>query len=82
MEDASVSQVLRHYAPQYLKRFGHAMPLDQKKVLAAVTACRTGSLGTVRYACAQCGASHVMGRSCGNRHCPLCQAGKSRQWLA
>lgn len=82
MPDASVSQVLRHYAPQYLQRFGHAMPAMQKKVLAAVTACRTGALGTVRYACAQCGAAHVMGRSCGNRHCPLCQAGHSRQWLA
>lgn len=58
------------------------MPLQQKKVLQAVAACSTGSLGTVRYQCAQCGESHVMGRSCGNRHCPLCQADKSKEWLA
>lgn len=82
MDSASVSQVLRRYVPQYLERFGASMPLQQKKVLQAVTACRTGSLGTVRYACAQCDMSHVMGRSCGNRHCPLCQADKSKQWLA
>ena len=74
--------MLRRYAPQYLARFGDRMPLQQKKVLRAVTACRTGSLGTVRYSCAQCGEQHVMGRSCGNRHCPLCQADKSRAWLA
>lgn len=79
---ASVSQVLRRYAPQYLERFGDRMPLQQKKVLQAVTACRTGSLGMVRYACAQCGEQHFMGRSCGNRHCPLCQADKSKDWLA
>lgn len=82
MDSATVSQVLRRYAPQYLARFGDRMPLPQKKVLQAVTACRTGRLGTVRYQCAQCGESHVMGRSCGNRHCPQCQADKSQQWLA
>lgn len=57
------------------------MPSEQQQVLQAVTACRTGRLGTVRYACAQCGESHVMGRSCGNRHCVLCQADKSQAWL-
>ena len=82
MDSATVSQVLRRYAPQYLERFGDDMPLQQKKVLQAVTACRTGLLGVVRYACAQCGKSHVMGRSCGNRHCVLCQADKSKAWLA
>lgn len=81
MEPATVSQVLRRYAPQYLERFGSTMPTEQQKVLAAVTGCRTGELGTVRYQCAQCGESHVMGRSCGNRHCVLCQADKSQQWL-
>lgn len=81
-DTATVSQVLRRYAPQYLARFGERMPNEQQKVLQAVTACRTGRLGTVRYQCAQCGESHVMGRSCGNRHCVLCQADKSRQWLA
>jgi hypothetical protein len=82
VDSATVSQVLRRYAPQYLERFGDDMPLQQKKVLQAVTACRTGLLGVVRYACAQCGKSHVMGRSCGNRHCVLCQADKSKAWLA
>ncbi len=81
MDNATVSQVLRRYAPQYLQCFGERMPREQKKVLQAITACRTGQLGTVRYRCAQCGESHVMGRSCGNRHCVLCQAEKSQQWL-
>jgi len=82
MDSATVSQVLRRYAPQYLERFGDRMPRQQVKVLQAVTACRTGAFGWVRYACAQCGKSHVMGRSCGNRHCVLCQADKSKEWLA
>jgi integrase len=37
---------------QYL---GAAMPAEHKKVLAAITACRTGQLGTVIYECAACG---------------------------
>jgi len=50
-------------------------------VLGAVTACRTGQLGGVVYQCASCGATHTMGRSCGNRHCPTCQQDKAKAWL-
>lgn len=82
MEPATVSVVLRRYAEQYLERFSRNMPGEQRKVLRAVTACRTGSLGVVRYRCAQCGETHVTGRSCGNRHCVLCQKERTQTWLA
>ncbi len=77
----TVADVLRRYGPAYLERFGTAMPAEHKKVLAAITACRTGQLGTVIYRCAACGMTHAMGRSCGNRHCPTCQQDKARAWL-
>jgi hypothetical protein len=44
-------------------------------------ACRTDRLGTVLYYCISCGRQHLMGRSCGNRHCPTCQQDKTRAWL-
>src|SRR5262245_16215827 len=44
-------------------------------------ACRTGELGTVLYVCSDCGRTHVVGRSCGNRHCPTCQQHKTKAWL-
>jgi Putative transposase/Transposase zinc-binding domain len=50
-------------------------------VLQAIMACRTGELGTVLYVCESCGKTHAMGRSCGNRHCPSCQQGKTKAWL-
>ena len=57
------------------------MPGEHKKVLHAITACRTGELGTVLYVCQSCGEIHAIGRSCGNRHCPTCQHGKTKAWL-
>jgi Putative transposase/Transposase zinc-binding domain len=77
----TVADVLRRYGASYLERFGAAMPAEHKKVLQAITACRTGELGTVLYVCESCGRMHAMGRSCGNRHCPSCQQDKTKAWL-
>ncbi len=77
----TVGEVLRRYGPEYLERFGGSMPAEHRKVLRTLMACRTGELGTVCYQCSSCGASHVMGRSCGNRHCPTCQQDKTKAWL-
>jgi hypothetical protein len=77
----TVADVLRRHGPAYLERFGAAMPAEHKKVLGAITACRTGELGTVIYECLSCGTRHAIGRSCGNRHCPTCQQDKAKAWL-
>jgi hypothetical protein len=77
----TVADVLRRYGGEYLQRFGTTMPGEHKKVLRAITACRTGALGIVLYACQSCGRTHAVGRSCGNRHCPTCQQDKARTWL-
>jgi len=77
----TVADVLRRYGDGYLEQFGAAIPAEHKKVLRAITACRTGRLGAVVYQCASCGSTHAMGRSCGNRHCPTCQQDKTKAWL-
>ena len=77
----TVADVLRRYGESYLQRYGAAIPVEHKKVLHAITACRTGELGTVLYVCESCGRMHAMGRSCGNRHCPTCQQDKTKAWL-
>ena len=79
---ASVSSVLKRYGMQYLDRFGHTMTAQQKKVLRAVMACRTESLGTIRYRCVSCGGTQTVPRSCCNRHCPACQHERVQAWLA
>ena len=77
----SVADCLRQHAPAYLDRFGDRIPVGHRKVLSAITRCRTGELGGIRYRCEGCGLEHWVGRSCGNRHCPTCQVEKTAQWL-
>jgi len=51
------------------------------QAMQAICDCRTEACGTALYRCEQCGESHLVKRSCGNRHCPTCQHHKTRQWL-
>ena len=37
--------------------------------------------GWIGFDCADCGNSHYLERSCGNRMCPSCQHGKTQQWV-
>lgn len=78
----TVADVVRRYGGAYLAKFGDAVPLEHRKVLCMIAKCRTGELGTVVYRCEQCQREHVLGRSCGNRHCPSCQQHKTKAWLA
>ena len=77
----TINEIFTTYGPEYIKRFGDHMPKIHQKVINAITACRTSACGLVIYECKGCGKSHKMFRSCGNRHCPVCQNHKSRQWL-
>jgi len=53
-----------------------------RRVLGLLAACGTPELGFSLYECLHCHGRHGVARSCGDRHCPRCLAGKSRQWLA
>jgi len=77
---ASVAEVFRTFAPEYLARFPH-LPHRHRQVIQAIVACRSGELGAILYRCPSCQGRHWIGRACGNRHCPQCQAHKTRQWL-
>jgi len=77
----TVADVVRRYGGAYLERFGATMPAAHKRVLRAITACRTGELGMVLYRCECCGQIQALGRSCGDRHCPACQRDKAEAWL-
>ena len=78
----TVAEALRQHADDYLRLYGARMPTEHKRVLAAITRCRTGELGFLRYDCGCCRRTHWVGRSCGNRHCPNCQSDKTQVWLA
>ncbi len=60
---------------------GH-ISLDQLKVMSAIERCRTAALGGHVTRCEDCAHEHIAYNSCRNRHCPKCQAGAARTWLA
>ena len=60
---------------------GH-ISLDKMKVMSAIERCRTAALGGHVARCADCAHEHIAYNSCRNRHCPKCQAGAAKTWLA
>jgi len=77
----TMNEIFQHYAPEYIERFGDLMPFEHRKVIDAIINCRTPYCGTMIYRCEKCGQTHIVYRSCGNRHCPNCQHHKGHQWL-
>jgi hypothetical protein len=53
----------------------------QRKVLTAISRCRTPALGGHIDVCLECGREHPSYNSCGNRHCPKCQALAQEHWI-
>ena len=57
------------------------MSSAKRRVLRALIACRTAALGGHLERCDQCGYERPVYNSCGNRHCPKCQAAARAEWL-
>ena len=53
----------------------------QQKVLSKIASCRTAVLGGHQEECDSCGSVRYSYNSCGNRHCPKCQAAKQALWI-
>jgi hypothetical protein len=77
----TIQDIFTQYAPEYIQRFGDAIPNEHKKVIDAIINCRTQNCGMAVYQCDSCRCSHSVFRSCGNRHCPACQNHKTQAWL-
>jgi hypothetical protein len=58
-----------------------ALGARARRVLRRLAACGTSTLGAHLYECRDCHQRHTAPCSCGDRHCPRCLAGRSRQWL-
>lgn len=53
----------------------------QLKVLGKISHCRTAALGGHEEVCDNCGTVRYSYNSCGDRHCPKCQAAKQAFWI-
>ncbi|MEM9099898.1 MAG: IS91 family transposase [Pseudomonadota bacterium] len=78
----AVADIFRaHGAAWRAKNAGH-IRLDQLKAISAIERCRTAVLGGHVARCEDCAHEHIAYNSCRNRHCPKCQAGAAKAWLA
>jgi len=77
-----VADIFRAHGPAFrIANAGH-VSLGQLKVMSAIETCRTSALGGHVERCEDCGLTRIAYNSCGNRHCPKCQAAAAKQWLA
>ncbi|MBD3162782.1 MAG: IS91 family transposase [Candidatus Latescibacteria bacterium] len=53
---------------------------QQRRVIAAITSCRTAALGGHVRECDGCGYSEISYNSCRDRHCPKCQGLDRVRW--
>ncbi|MBQ1401984.1 MAG: IS91 family transposase [Oscillospiraceae bacterium] len=62
-------------------RIPQSLHSDRLKAVEDIRACRTKLLGGVKTICGDCGHVTYRYKSCGNRHCPSCQAMKQASWV-
>jgi len=80
-ERLRLADLIGWHGEEFLARYGAGLTAEGRRALADVAACRTAALGGQARRCACCGHVEVHYRSCGNRHCPGCGAGKRAAWL-
>jgi hypothetical protein len=77
----ALADVVRRHGPDYLARYGSAVPRRHVRALSAIVRCRTGALGGHLAECSACGREHLLFHSCHHRTCPRCGHGATSRWL-
>jgi len=77
----TVAGVIRSVLDEFLEGDDPGLTPEQRRTLNDLAACRTAALGGHVLECPECGYQQIAYNSCGNRHCPTCQATASARWL-
>jgi hypothetical protein len=80
--DLEVADVFHRHGADYRRDHAGHLGRVERRVMAAVEACRTAALGGHAEQCTYCGLVRQAYNSCRNRHCPKCQGLARAQWLA
>ncbi len=77
-----MADIVRCAGQSFLEHSRKWINWQHRKVLLAITRCRTAALGGHRDRCTGCGHTTAISyNSCRNRHCPRCQGNARRRWL-
>ena len=74
-----LGDLLRRHGKHYAAT--HRVSCVQRKVIRALSECRTAALGGHLEACDRCGNRRAVYHSCRNRHCPKCQSLAQADWV-
>jgi hypothetical protein len=76
-----LADIVTQYTPALLEQYGPELLPGQRKALSAFQQCRSASAPKMQLTCDGCEQECWMPHSCGNRHCPHCQAHESQCWI-
>jgi Putative transposase/Transposase zinc-binding domain len=76
-----LADVLRRHGDSYQRANAGHLGRVERRVIGAITVCRTTALGGHVERCDDCGLTRIAYNSCGNRHCPKCQGAARAEWL-
>lgn len=76
------ADIFRRHGDAYRLVHSAQMGRVERRVMAAIEACRTAALGGHVEACEDCPHSRIAYNSSRNRHCPKCQRLARADWLA
>jgi hypothetical protein len=76
-----VADIFRHHGAVYAQAHAGHLGRVERRVMAAITLCRTAALGGHVETCDDCAHSRIAYNSCRNRHCPKCQGTARERWL-
>ena len=77
-----LADVFRRHGETYAQLNAGHLGRVERRVSAAIAACRTAALGGHVERCDDCGLTRIAYNSCRNRHCPKCQGAARLKWLA
>ncbi|MBV8187185.1 MAG: IS91 family transposase [Alphaproteobacteria bacterium] len=77
-----LAEVFRRHGESYERANAEHLGRVERRVIGAITICRTAALGGHVEQCDDCGAVRIAYNSCRNRHCPKCQGSARAEWLA
>jgi hypothetical protein len=73
MPALEVADIFRRHGEAYRRAHAGHLGRTERRVMAAIAACRTAALGGHVERCAECGLIRIAYNSCRNRYCPKCQ---------
>lgn len=74
-----IQDILLQYGAAFCA--SHNISMEQKKVMTALSECRTAAMGAHKIICDDCGHTEISYNSCRNRHCPKCQTFNKEKWI-